>query len=218
MADPLSIDIRHAVLIKNAELFVITERDGSVPRGPPGFGLFYRDCCYLSGYEFSLNGTHPLLLMSAWDEGFAADIELANTNLRSSNGKPIPTHTLGVTRKHLIIGDECAFVDTITFRNFSLEEVELPFALEFAAGFESIFVLRGAPPGKRGSMHVPEWKDHHIRFSYLGADDILRRRGILSATNRGATDEREDDREFRHHPCAAGEQGSGCLFSCRGDS
>jgi glycogen debranching enzyme len=174
MVEPLSIDIRHPVLIKNGELFVTTERDGSVPQEHAGFGLFYRDCCYLSQYEFYLNGARPLLLMSASHEGFAADIELTNPNLKASNGKPIPTHTLGIARKHLIIGDECAFVDTITFRNFSLGEVELPVALEFAAGFESIFVLRGAPQGKRGTMHVPEWSDHHIRFRYLGADDILR--------------------------------------------
>ncbi|MGH6838975.1 MAG: amylo-alpha-1,6-glucosidase [Methylocella sp.] len=171
---PLSIDIRHPVLIKNGELFVTTERDGSVPQEHPGFGLFYRDCCYLSQYKFSLGGTLPLLLMYACDEGFATDIELTNMDLKASNGKPIPTHTLGIARKNLIIGDECAFIDTISFRNFSLGEVELPFALEFAAGFESIFVLRGAPLGKRGTMHAPEWKDHHIRFSYLGADDILR--------------------------------------------
>ncbi|MDQ6703989.1 MAG: hypothetical protein M3Z96_13355, partial [Pseudomonadota bacterium] len=175
MADrPLSIDIKHPLLIKNAGLFLITEQDGSVPQGPPGFGLFYRDCCFLSRYEFSLNGTRPLYLMSAWDEGFAADIELTNTNLKSSNETPIHTHMLGIKRKHLLIGDECAFVDVITFRNFSLEDVEFPFALKFTAGFESIFVLRGTPPGRRGAMHAPEWKNSHVRFSYLGADEILR--------------------------------------------
>jgi glycogen debranching enzyme len=168
------IDIKHPLLIKNADLFLITHQDGDAPRAPPAFGLFYRDCCYLSRYEFSLNGTSPLVLMSAWDEGFAADIELTNANLKTSNETPIQAHMLGINRKHLLIGDECAFVDAITFRNFSREDVELPFALTFAAGFESIFVLRGAPPGKRGTMHAPEWKNSHVRFSYLGADEILR--------------------------------------------
>ncbi|MDQ6702477.1 MAG: hypothetical protein M3Z96_04905, partial [Pseudomonadota bacterium] len=175
MADrPLSVDIKHPLLIKNADLFLIANQDGNVPQAPPAFGLFYRDCCYLSRYEFSLNGTDPLVLMTAWDEGFAADIELTNANLKTSNETPILTHLLGIKRKHLLIGDECAFVDVITFRNFSLEDVELPFALKFAAGFESVFVLRGTPPGKRGTMHAPEWKNSHVRFSYLGADEILR--------------------------------------------
>jgi glycogen debranching enzyme len=116
MADrPLSIDIKHPLLIKNADLFLIADQDGSVPQAPPGFGLFYRDCCYLSRYEFSLNGTRPLLLMSAWDEGFAADIELTNAILKTSNGTPIHTHMLGIKRKHLLIEEECAFIDVITF-------------------------------------------------------------------------------------------------------
>lgn len=175
MADrPLSIDIRHPLLLKNADLFLITGQDGGVQQAPPGFGLFYRDCCYLSRYQFWLNGTAPLLLMSACDDGFAADIELTNTALNSSNRTPIRTHMLGIKRKHLLIGDERAFVDVITFRNFSCEDVELPFALEFTAGFESIFVLRGTPPGRRGAMHAPQWKNSQVRFGYLGADDILR--------------------------------------------
>jgi glycogen debranching enzyme len=168
MADrPLSVDIKHPLLIKNADLFLITDQDGNVPQAPPAFGLFYRDCCYLSRYEFSLNGTVPLVLMSAWDEGFAADIKLTNANLRAANETAVHTHMLGIKRKHLLIGDECAFVDVITFRNFSLEDVELPFALKFAAGFESVFVLRGTPPGKRGTMYAPAWKNSHVRFSYL---------------------------------------------------
>lgn len=168
------VDIKHPLLIKNGDLFLVAEQDGNVPKAPPAFGLFFRDCCYLSQYEFSLNGTGPLHLMSAWVEGFAADIELTNANLKASNETPIQTHTLGIKRKQLLIGNECAFIDVIAFRNFSREDVELPFALTFAAGFESIFVLRGAPPGKRGTMHAPEWKNSHVRFSYLGADKILR--------------------------------------------
>ncbi len=157
MADrPLSIDIKHPLLIKNADLFLITDRDGSVPQAPPGFGLFYRDCCYLSRYDLSLNGTRPLALMFAWDEGFSADIELTNANLRTSNETPIDTHMLGIKRKLLLIGDECVFVDVLTFRSFSQDDLELPFALHFTAGFESMFVLRGTPPGKRGTMHAPE--------------------------------------------------------------
>jgi glycogen debranching enzyme len=175
MADrPLSVDIKHPLLIKNADLFLIADQDGNVPQEPPAFGLFYRDCCYLSRYEFSLNGTGPLVLMTAWDEGFAADIELTNANLKTANETPIQTHLLGIKRKQLLIGDECTFVDAITFRNFSLADVELSFALTFAAGFESVFVLRGTPPGMRGAMHAPEWKNSHLRFSYLGADEILR--------------------------------------------
>ena len=99
---------------------------------------------------------------------------MTNANLKTANETPILTHLLCIKRKHLLIGDECAFADVITFRNFSREDVEFPFALKFTAGFESVFVLRGTPLGKRGAMHAPEWKNSHVRFSYLGADEILR--------------------------------------------
>lgn len=175
MADrPLWIDIEHPLIVKNDDLFLVTTRDGSVPQDMPGFGLFWRDCRYLSRYELSLNGTRPLALMSAWNEGFASDMELTNADLKNASDRSIASYTVGITRKHLLMGEECLFVDVISFRNFSLEEVEIPVALEFAAGFESTLMLRGAPQGKRGTMLVPEWGHKHLRFGYRGADEILR--------------------------------------------
>ena len=175
MADrPLAIDIKQARLLKSADLFLITDQDGSVRSNAPGFGLFYRDCRYLSAYELSLNGTRPLLLMAASEEGFAADMELTNARMTTSSGAPIHTHMVGMRRQHILVGEECTFIDVITFRNFTLEELQLPLTLSFAAGFESIFVLRGAPPGRRGQMHAPEYRNRRIRFRYSGADDLVR--------------------------------------------
>ena len=49
MADrPLSIDIRHPLLLKANDLVLLTRQDGGIPQPIPGFGLFYRDTCYLS--------------------------------------------------------------------------------------------------------------------------------------------------------------------------
>jgi len=48
MADrPLSIDIRNPLLMKTNDLVLLTREDGNVPLEIPGFGLFYRDTCYL---------------------------------------------------------------------------------------------------------------------------------------------------------------------------
>lgn len=67
-----------------------------------------------------------------------------------------------------------AFVDAITFRNYGRERVDLPVELTLAGGFESIFVLRGTPPGKRGTMRAPLRRERGLRFEYLGADQIAR--------------------------------------------
>jgi len=175
MADrPLSIDIRHPLLLKANDLVLLTREDGGIPQDIPGFGLFYRDTCYLSAYALRLHGTAPLLLMSSDQEGIAAQIGLTNRHLATANGWPVPDHALSLRRVFLVLDDGPVFIDTISIRNFGTDPVTLPVALELATTFESMFVLRGAPAGKRGRMHAPEWDGTALRFAYEGADGVLR--------------------------------------------
>jgi glycogen debranching enzyme len=175
MADrPLSIDIRHPLLLKANDLVLLTREDGEIVRDEPGFGLFYRDTCYLAAYALRLHGTLPLLLMSSDREGTAAQIALTNRHLATANGQAIADHKLSIRRTLQVLDDGPAFIDTIAFRNFGIEPVAVPVSLEFSTIFESMFVLRGAPKGKRGRMHAPKWDHAALRFAYEGADDIRR--------------------------------------------
>lgn len=175
MADrPLSIDIRNPLLLKANDLVLLTREDGNFPLEVPGFGLFYRDTCYLGGYAFRLHGTDPLLLMASDSEGMAAQIELTNSKLSTANGKPIPDHKLSVRRTLLVLGDGPVFIDTIMIHNYSDIPVVLPVSLEFHTTFESMFVLRGAPKGERGRLQAPAWDKTTLRFCYNGADGIQR--------------------------------------------
>lgn len=170
----LSIDTRHALLLKANDLVLLTREDGEIPQDVPGLGLFYRDACYLSAYALRLHGAAPLLLMSSDEQGTAAQIGLTNHHLATANGQPVPDHALGLRRTFLLLDDGPAFIDTISIQNFSPSRLTLPVALEFATTFTSMFVLRGAPPGKRGRMHAPEWDGTALRFAYEGADGVLR--------------------------------------------
>lgn len=175
MADrPLSIDIHHPLLLKANDLALLTREDGSIFQHIPGFGLFFRDTCYLSTYALRLHGTAPLLLMSSDEEGIAAQIGLTNHHLATANGQLIPDHSLGLRRTFLVLDDGPVFIDTIDIRNFGTDRVMLPCSLEIATTFESMFVLRGAPAGKRGRMHTPSWDGTALRFAYEGADGVLR--------------------------------------------
>lgn len=175
MADrPLSIDIRHPLLLKANDLVLLTAEDGSVIQDIPGFGLFYRDTCYLSSYELRLHGTAPLLLMSTDGEGIAAQIALTNQYVAIANGQAVPDHALSLRRTFLVLDDGPVFTDTVGIRNFGVERIVLPLSLELATTFESMFVLRGAPAGKRGRMHAPQWDGTALRFCYEGADGRLR--------------------------------------------
>jgi glycogen debranching enzyme len=175
MADrPLSIDIRHPLLLKANDLVLLTREDGEIVQEIPGFGLFYRDTCYLSSYALRLHGTVPLLLMSSDGEGMAAQMNLTNGHLATANGHVIADHKLSLRRTFLLLDDGPVFIDTISVRNFSTEHVLLPLSLAFSTIFESMFVLRGAPVGKRGQLQVPVWDGTALRFAYHGADDVLR--------------------------------------------
>ena len=171
---PLSIDIRRPLLLKANDLALLTREDGDIPGDIPGFGLFYRDTCYLGAYTLSLHGSEPLMLMASDIEGMAAQIELTNSKLSTANGNSIPDHKLGVRRTLLVLDDGPVFIDTITVRNFSAQSVVLPLSLAFSTTFESMFVLRGAPEGKRGQLQAPVWDGTALRFCYEGADGVMR--------------------------------------------
>jgi N-terminal domain of (some) glycogen debranching enzymes len=88
MADrPLSIDIRHPLLLKANDLVLLTREDGEIVHDVPGYGLFYRDTCYLAAYGLRLHGTEPLLLMSSDEQGYAAGIALANRGFPREHAK-----------------------------------------------------------------------------------------------------------------------------------
>ncbi len=174
---PLSIDIRHPLMLKANDLAVLTREDGAMVGDVPGFGLFYRDTCYLSNYMLRLHGTEPLPLMSFDGEGIAAQIGLTNHHLATANGQPISDHSLSIRRTFLVLDEGPVFIDTISVSNFGEEHLTLPISLELATKFQSLFVLRGASECKRGRMHAPEWDGTALRFSYDGADD--RKRTLL---------------------------------------
>lgn len=176
MADrPLSIDIRHPLLLKANDLILLAREDGEIVRDAPGFGLFYRDTCYLAAYSLRLHGTKPLLLMSSDEQGWSARIALANRGLPSLNGRNVDDHQISIRRSFVIVGDDRPiWNDKITFCNFGAESLILPIALQFSTIFESMFVLRGASPGKRGMLHAPQRDGNVLRFWYEGADAIRR--------------------------------------------
>src|SRR5262249_39454858 len=61
--------IADAVVVKNENIFFLTGPDGTVPLGGNhGFGLYYHDCRYLSGYDLKLAGAKPLCLVATATE------------------------------------------------------------------------------------------------------------------------------------------------------
>src|SRR5262245_42807902 len=66
--------ITEAVVIKDEDIFFLCEPDGSAPlEAGHGFGLYYHDCRFLSGYELRLGGRGPDPLVWNADRGFQSE-------------------------------------------------------------------------------------------------------------------------------------------------
>ena len=75
-------NVAEALVIKNGNLFFLSEPDGTVPLAPGhGFGLYYHDCRFLNGYELKISGRKPELLVRNADRGFMATLGLSNPTL-----------------------------------------------------------------------------------------------------------------------------------------
>ena len=69
--------IAKAVVIKHGNVFFLAPPEGEVPMSRDhGFGLYYHDCRYLSGYELLVGGEHPEALAARSSEEGRAVFQL----------------------------------------------------------------------------------------------------------------------------------------------
>jgi glycogen debranching enzyme len=167
----ITSSIADAVVIKDENIFLVTSPDGGIPLGQGhGFGLYYHDCRYIRGYELRIADTSPTVLASTATKGDSAIFQLANQDIRATDGQLIPKETIGVKWARSLHGSVPSLHDSYTFENFGLSDVELPISLTFGAQFEDVFAVRGLFSEKLGDVRAPEWKDDALVLAYDGAD------------------------------------------------
>src|SRR5215813_314893 len=172
--------IAHAVVIKDGAIFFLCEPDGAVPlEAGHGFGLYYNDCRFLSGYELRLGGRKLDRLVWNADPGFLAVLGLSNAEIRTTDGRTLPRHSLEIKWSRLVSSEHLTLFDEIELRSLTFYPVEFHVSLTFQAGFEDVFAIRGLFHGKRGQLHPLEWIEEEegraLRFAYDGADRLYRR-------------------------------------------
>src|SRR5256885_1386063 len=80
-------NVAEALVIKNGNLFFLSEPDGTVPLAPGhGSGFYYHDCRFLNGYELRICGKNPEMLVRNADRGFMATFGLSNRGHESAIG------------------------------------------------------------------------------------------------------------------------------------
>jgi glycogen debranching enzyme len=155
-----------AVVIKRDNLFLLSRPDGRLPAdGPHPFGLWFRDCRFLSAHELRLAGTPPTLLASSDARGTEAVHELGHPGLSLLVRLVRQADPGGVLRER------------ITVRSHHRAALRVPLELLLAADFEPMLVLRGLVP--RRSRPEPVWDGE--AFSVLGRDGVRRRTAVSAS-------------------------------------
>ncbi len=163
------------VVIKEGNLFLLCTDAGDIlPQSDQG--LYFHDMRYLSEQAMRLNGVPLVSLLANASEGWRAVFELTNPDIEADDGSLLlRKETLGIRREKRL-GD--TYTEVLQVRNYAAEPAKLTLWFGYGADFADMFHVRGAAPGKRGTLHPPRWSGSTLTFQYDGADGHQRRTKI----------------------------------------
>lgn len=172
--EPAAIaNIQDAQVIKEDDLFLLTDRDGEIPRqNTSGFGLYFQDTRYLSAYEIFIEEVKPIVLLSTAEMGFSAEQEMTNPLIYTAQGRPIAKQTMAIRRERVL---DSAVQERVYITNFNIFKVNLNVRIDIGADFVDVFEVRGMSRPRRGEVLAPDVTEDSITFGYRGLDGIERR-------------------------------------------
>ncbi len=160
--------------LKEGALFLLTDQSGEIPPqagssqdSARGLGLYFHDMRHLDQATLRLNDASLTLLLSSSDVGQRGVCELTNPKLDLGHGTIVHKERIGLRWEKTLTE---TVDERLTFQNFGHDAVDLPLTLEYDAHFDSMFTVRGAEPGKRGTLRDPEATEDTLVFTYDGAD------------------------------------------------
>ena len=156
-------------------LFALCAPDGDIDGGARhGQGLYFDDTRFLGRWVLLLGGVRPLTLEASLGADRTASV-LTNPTMELADGTTLPGCSLLLRRERVLDGEA---VETLRVRNLTQRQVELSVRLGFDSDFEDVFVVRGVPAGRRGTLRAPTWSDGCLLLGYDGADGRARRTSI----------------------------------------
>jgi glycogen debranching enzyme len=172
--DEAAFDINEAVVIKDDNLFLVAQRDASMPvEGHHPYGLYYNDCRFLSGWELEVEGDHPRALMCSAKRGDCATHELTNRELTVGHGRVLPPQMLQIRIERDLVGGR-ALEERITLRSFDPEPVDARLVLRMRSGFEPMMWLRGLADGYRPKRPAANPNGTGVTVAVTGRDGVER--------------------------------------------
>ncbi|MFQ6122786.1 MAG: glycogen debranching N-terminal domain-containing protein [Dehalococcoidales bacterium] len=171
--EPIALaDIRDALVIKEGDLFLMTDVEGNVPRDSmAGYGLYKGDTRCLSVYDLSFDEIRPVVLLSTAELGYSSEHHLTNPPMPTVEGRSIPKESLEVRRQRVING---YLLETVQVTNFNIFRATVNLRFDFDADFVDIFEVRGEKRQRRGKLSSPIVEKSRVTFKYKGLDGLWR--------------------------------------------
>lgn len=163
---------RDARILKDGELFVVSDERGDLRRTFPGAGVYARDTRFLSELWLLLNGEEPEFFDSSAERTDIAVFEFGNTVFRDHAGRDVLAHTIALRRCRTV--RRGTLEEELALENYNPFPVSVELALVFAADFLDIFEVRGFPRERpRGHILLPHHDGRQLRLAYRAPDDVV---------------------------------------------
>jgi glycogen debranching enzyme len=179
-------DIHQATTIKQNQVFLLTNDAGDILPRDYGYGLYFRDMCYLNQLEFRLQGELGVPLLADASAGNRGVFELTNPELRLPDGRTLAKERLSIQRVFALQED---ITQSVTLLNLDQVDVALDVMFYYASPFIDMFTVRGAQPGARGTLRAPAVQHGTVTLAYDGADQHTRTTSIAFPIQPDALDE-----------------------------
>jgi glycogen debranching enzyme len=165
------------LVIKNDDLFLVTDRLGNILNPPDSrivTGLFCHDTRFLSRAELQIEGRSPVLLGSNSEGSHSLQIHCTNPPIADQ----LKPESLGIQRSITLCG---GLFEELEIRNYQTYPVEVEISLSFATDFQDVFEVRqyGDGRSRRGQSLQPTCQvdrtcaDWDLAFAYQGLDGAL---------------------------------------------
>jgi len=182
-------DIGATLVLKQGGLFLLTDASGMIPaqtgEEDAGMGLYFHDMRHLDRVTLTLNDAPLTTLLATSDLGHQGAWELTNPDIALGADQTLRKQTIGLRWERRL---DAVVHESLAFHNFSGEAAALTFTLTYDAHFDDMFTVRGAEPGKRGTVHRPTHTDDSLAFTYDGADGHHRTTTLTFGPNPDAFD------------------------------
>jgi len=166
-------DIRDTTLVKEGDLFLLSDLEGNVPAGNTnGLGLYHRDTRFLSVFDLAVAGLRPTILLSSGRWHFLGTYLLTNPTLVTARGEHVEKETLQIRRYRVVRPRSLS--EALTFQNFNDFPVRFDVDVGIGADFADIFDVRGFLTSGDERVVVAEVSAAAVSFHHDGRDGLRR--------------------------------------------